>query len=97
MDSTDIETPSVDLIQKERTPERGDKGNSIAEKNPSSLKGKSPMDNIPRWLRNEVIRNKKQKFTIEEEDRMKLIEALRKPKSIPKDAWALAFIMSDQN
>lgn len=27
---------------------------------------------------------------------MELIEVLRKPKSPPKDAWALAWIMSDQ-
>jgi len=44
------------------------------------------MEHIPRWLRKEVIRNKRQKFTTEEEDRMELIEVLRKPESSPKDA-----------
>lgn len=55
------------------------------------------MEHIPRWLRKEVIRNKKQQFTIEEEDMMELIEVIRKLESPPKDARALAFIMSDQN
>lgn len=79
MDSTDTETPSVDLSQKEKTQERGDKGKSIIEKTPLSSKGKSLMERIPRWLRKEVIRKKRQQFTTEEEDRIELIEVIRKP------------------
>ena len=85
VDSIDTKTPYVDLVQKERTPKRGDKGKSIAEKNPSSSKGKYLMEHIPRWLRKEFIRNKKHKFISKEEDRMELIEVLRKSKSSPKD------------
>ena len=43
-----IKTLGIDLMQKERTLERGDKGKGIAEHNPSSSKGKSSLDHIPR-------------------------------------------------
>lgn len=46
MDSSNIETFDVNLSQNERTSERSDKGKSIVEKNPSSLKGKSLMEHI---------------------------------------------------
>ena len=55
------------------------------------------MENIPRWLRKEVIRNKKQQFTIEEEDRLELIEVLRNHDSPSKDAQTLAFVMTNHN
>ena len=55
------------------------------------------MEHILRWLRKELIRNKRQRYDSEEEGMRELIEVLKKPKSPPKDAWALAFIMSDQN
>ena len=86
IDSMDIEIPGMDLSPKENTLERSDKGKTIAEKTPSSSKGKSLVEHIQRWLRNEVIRNKRQQFTIEEEDRMELIEVIRKLESPPKDA-----------
>ena len=86
IDSTDTKTPSTNLMQKERTLKRGDKGKGIGEQNPSSSKGKSWLENIPRWLRKEVIMNKKQQFTTEEEDRMELIEVQWYLDSPPKDA-----------
>ena len=57
MDSMETKIPSVDLVQKERTPKRGDKTKGIVEKTPSSSKGKYLLEHIPRWLRKEVIRN----------------------------------------
>lgn len=60
VDSIDIEIPDVDLSQKEKTPERSDKGKSIVIQAPSSSKDKSPMEYAPRWLRKEVmIRHKR--------------------------------------
>ena len=97
MDSIDIETINTDLSQREKTPERSNKGKSIVEKTSSSSKGKSFVQYIPRWLKKEVIRKKKQQFTTEEEDIMELIEVLRKPDSPQKDARALAFVMRDHN
>lgn len=80
MDSTDIEVPDVDLSQKEKTPERSDKGKGQAEQTPSSSKGKSLMVNTLRWLRKEVmVRNKRQQYSTKEEGIVELIEALKKP------------------
>lgn len=98
MDSTDIETLDVDLSQKEKTLERSDKGKILVEQTPSSSKGKSMMEHTLRWLRKEVmIRNKRQKYSTEEEGMRELIEALKKLESPAKDEWTLAFVMSDQN
>lgn len=97
VDSTDIETLGADLSQKEKTPRRSDQGKGIAKLTPSSSKRKSLLEHIPRWLRKEVIRNKKKQFNIEEEDIMELITVLRRPESPPKDARTLSFIMSDQS
>lgn len=58
--STDTNILGVDLLEKEKTLERSDKGKGIVEKTPSSSKGNFLMDQILRWLRKEVIRNKRQ-------------------------------------
>ena len=95
--SIDTWTINKEPSQREKTLERSGKGKGIAKKTSSSSKEKSPTQHIQRWLRKEVIRRKKQQFTIEEEDKIELIEVLRKLDSPPKDAQPLAFIMSDQN
>lgn len=87
MDSTDTEMPDVDLSQKEKTPERSDKGKSIAVQTRSSSKDKSLMENTLRWLRKEVtVRHKRQLYSIEEEGMRELIDALKKPKKPIGDA-----------
>lgn len=55
------------------------------------------MEHNLRWLRKEMIRNKRQWYDTEEEGMREFIEALRKPKLCPEDAQALTFVMSDQN
>ena len=76
--STDTKTVGKEPSQREKTLERSDKCKSIAIQTPSSSKGKSPVQHIPRLHKKNVIRNKKQQFTTKEEDIMELIEVLRK-------------------
>lgn len=97
MGLTDTKTTDVDLSQKEKILKRSDKGKSIVEQTPSSSKGKYLMEHVPRWLRKDVIRKRRQKYSTQEEDMRELIEVLRKLESPPKDAWELSFIMSYQN
>lgn len=97
MGSTKIETTEGEPSQKEKTPQRSDKGKVITRMTPSSSKGRNLVEQVPRWLRKEMIRNKKKQFNVDEEDIIELIEVLTKPKSPSKEARELTFINNDQN
>ena len=93
MDSTKIEMPDMDLSQKEKTPERSDKGKGLVVQAPSFFKNKSSMEDTPRWLRKEVmVRHKRQLYCIEEEEMRELIEALKKPEPpwVMHENWPLS-------
>ena len=71
-----------------------DKGKGVAEKTPSSSRGRSLLEQPPRWLHKEMIRSKKPQFTIDEEDMIELVEVLSKLEFPSRVERALTFINS---
>ena len=95
--SKKIETIEGEPSQRERTPERSDKGKEVVEHNPSSSRGGPLVKWVPRWLRKEMMRNKNPQFNADEEDMIELAKVLRKLESPLEEARALAFINSTQD
>ena len=76
MGSTKIETTEDEPSQKEKTPKRSDKGKGVSEQTPSSSRGRSLLQQVPRWLRKEMIRSKKPQFSTDEVFMIELIKVL---------------------
>ena len=79
--SMKMETIEGEPSQRESNFGRSDKGKEVVEHNPSSLRGGPLVEWVPRWLRKEIMRNKKPQFRVDEEDLIELVEVLNKPKS----------------
>ena len=75
-------------------PKRIDKGKVVVEHTPSSSRGGPSVERVPRWLRKEMMRNRKPQFHVDEEDMIELDEVLNKHESPSKEARVLAFINS---
>ena len=97
--TSSIETKTIEgePSQRERTPRRSDKGKQVAKHTPSSSRGEPLVYQVLRWLRKEMMRNKKPQFNTDEEDMIKLAKVLNKPESPSQEARALAFINSTRN
>ena len=95
MGSTEVVTIEDEPSQGEKNLERNHKVKVVAKRTPSSLKGRPSMEQIPRWLQKEMVRNKKHRFNADEEDMIELIKVLRKPEFPLKEARVLTFINSD--
>ena len=91
------ETTEGEPSQRERTLRRSDKGKEVAKHTPSSSRGRPSVQRVSRWLRKEIMRNRKAQFDVDEEDIIELAEVLNKLESPSQEAREFPFINSSQD